>query len=199
MNPQDNDNKQQPGQHPESLLPWYVNGTLTDAERAAVEAWLAENPEARQELEFLRKIAAREQAEQPQPPGELGFKRLQRQVQRSRAHTSSRHYLWRPLAIAAMLLLIVQTAIVLQPGPVDEFLPATEPVSADLQVTFNPDATEEAIRELLQQIDAEIIGGPGLLGVYRLALTRPVANHDIEKALETLRDHDRVVRHASRS
>jgi hypothetical protein len=38
----------------ESLLPWYLNGTLEADEARAVEAYLARSPEAREELDELR-------------------------------------------------------------------------------------------------------------------------------------------------
>lgn len=38
----------------EALLPWYVNGTVTPRERAAIEAWLAEDEDARLLLDAMR-------------------------------------------------------------------------------------------------------------------------------------------------
>jgi anti-sigma factor RsiW len=40
-----------------SLLPWYVNGTLSEAERSEVEALLARSNRARNELEFFRELS----------------------------------------------------------------------------------------------------------------------------------------------
>ncbi|MEO1768012.1 hypothetical protein [Thiobacter aerophilum] len=50
--------------------------------------------------------------------------------------------------------------------------PAT-PVAADrvmLQVVFRADATVAQIRAALDQADAEVVGGPGRLGVWRVAV-----------------------------
>ena len=38
----------------EALLPWYLNGTVTPRERAAIEAWLAEDEDARLLLDAMR-------------------------------------------------------------------------------------------------------------------------------------------------
>jgi len=38
----------------EALLPWYLNGTASEDERAAIEAWLDEDPHARQLLDAMR-------------------------------------------------------------------------------------------------------------------------------------------------
>jgi hypothetical protein len=43
----------------EGLLPFYANGTLPEAERARVEAWLQASPEGRAELQWYRSLQAR--------------------------------------------------------------------------------------------------------------------------------------------
>jgi hypothetical protein len=43
------------------------------------------------------------------------------------------------------------------------------PASGELlQVVFKADATERDIRGLLASVDAELVGGPGALGVYTI-------------------------------
>ena len=51
-----------------SRLSEYVDGTLSSAERARVEAWLAGHPEARQAVAELERVKRRA-AELPQRPG----------------------------------------------------------------------------------------------------------------------------------
>jgi len=66
----------------EQQLAWYVNGTLDDQERAEVDAWLAEHPEARAqlaELEFLQETVAEVKADEPQLDPQ-GFDRLMSQI-----------------------------------------------------------------------------------------------------------------------
>lgn len=65
------------------LLPFYVNLTLDPPERASVEDYLARSEEARREVLYLRELRKSLKA-QPQAtsPGELGLKRLQREIKR---------------------------------------------------------------------------------------------------------------------
>lgn len=52
----------------EELLPWYANGTLDEAERLEVEAWLENNPDAQLQLaeyEFLNETVSEVTAEEP--------------------------------------------------------------------------------------------------------------------------------------
>lgn len=65
------------------LLPFYVNLTLDPLERASVEDYLARSEEARQEVDYLKQLRKSLKA-QPEAtsPGELGLKRLQREIKR---------------------------------------------------------------------------------------------------------------------
>ena len=45
-----------PADHPEELLPWYVNGTLSPEERQRVEAHLDQCPSCRGEVQALRSL-----------------------------------------------------------------------------------------------------------------------------------------------
>lgn len=66
------------------LLAWYANGTLEARERAEVEAWLEENPEARIEMaeyRFLNETVAEESADEPQFNLEAGFDKLMSRIE----------------------------------------------------------------------------------------------------------------------
>ncbi len=179
---------------PAELLPWYVNGTLSESEKARVEAYLDDYPEARKELELLRQLAAHSTEDQPEPPGELGVARLRRDIRRQ-GHKGSMSRWWRPVAIAASLILAVQSALLVWPRDATEYRLAGG-AAAEVQITFAPQASEQTIRTLLQDVGAEIVGGPGRLGVYHLSFD---SSTDIEQALARLRAHNRIVSHASRS
>jgi anti-sigma-K factor RskA len=65
-----------------ALLPWYVNGTLTDQEIAAVEAHLATCADCQCELARCREITAAVRAEQPRwAPSPKHFDRLLTQIE----------------------------------------------------------------------------------------------------------------------
>lgn len=188
-----NDRRQPDSAEPAELLPWYVNDTLGEGEKARVERYLDESPAARRELEFLQQVAARSRGDQPEPPGRLGLARLRRDIRRQGPASTSRW--WRPVAIAACLVLAVESAFLIWPQNGTEYRPAGA-ATAEVQITFMPQASEETIRSLLQDVGAEIVGGPGKLGVYHLSFD---SSADIEQALARLRAHNHVVSHASRS
>ena len=62
------------------LLPWYANGTLSDAERAQVEAVLRKDERAGTELQWLQQLQQRVQADAPEVSDEIGFERTMRRI-----------------------------------------------------------------------------------------------------------------------
>jgi anti-sigma factor RsiW len=163
------------------LLAWYAAGTLAPAERAAVEQLLAESPAARAELEWLRALKRDLPATLAIPPGDLGQARLMQRIAIERAGPKVVELPRRPerprwlapaFALAASMLL-AQAAVI--GYLVHERNAALAPLSGQppasgelLQVVFKADATERDIRGLLASVDAELVGGPGALGVYTI-------------------------------
>lgn len=191
-----NGRRQPDSADPAELLPWYVNGTLSASEQARVERYLEASRAGRQELEFLQQVAACSREDQPEPPGELGLHRLRRDMRRQKQGKGSISGWWRPVAIAASLVLAIESAFLIwQQDVTTEYRPAGG-AAAEVQITFVPQASEQNIRALLQQVGAEIVAGPGKLGVYHLSFE---SSADIEQVLARLRANDRVVSHASRS
>ncbi|MEQ8357655.1 MAG: hypothetical protein RH942_19120 [Kiloniellaceae bacterium] len=196
------------------LLPWYVNGTLSDDELERVEDYLARSTQARDEVELLRQLH-RQVKEEPQEnsPGELGLQRLKREIEQAErqdqgsgdklaGRTVTVASFWRPLAVAACLAVVVQAGVMigLPGGTGGDVEPAGGEVALVppvLQVTFAPDATEREIREVLQSAGASIADGPSALGVYGLRLQQS-ADGAIEEALATLRARGDVVTFAER-
>ena len=62
------------------LLPWYANGTLSDAERAELEAVLRRDARAPTELAWLQQLQQRVQADAPEVSDEIGFERTMRRI-----------------------------------------------------------------------------------------------------------------------
>lgn len=201
------------------LLPFYVNGSLADEELAAVEDYLAHSEAAREETAYLELLRKSVKA-QPQvnSPGELGLKRLQKQLsdeattatQRGEraselansAQQSARGVpvWWRNLAVAACLALVVLGAVSIGglPGDRGEVGLAGGESDAVIQVTFKPEATEQVIRALLLEIGASITQGPSALGIYRLSLTAQIDDAAISTALQQLRGRSDLVESAER-
>lgn len=193
------------------LLPWYVNGTLEGEERRQVEAYLERSSHARDEVELLRALRQQVKDEAIESsPGELGLQRLKRQMKqeaeqrpqdRMAGRTITVASFWRPLAVAACLVVMVQAGIMVGLGgfgTTDSGVTTASGGSpAVLQVTFAPEATEQQIRDVLQQAGASIADGPTALGVYNLRLVD--ADTSVEEALATLRASGDVVTFAERN
>jgi len=194
----------------EELLPFYVNGTLEGDELNQVEKAIQKDPSLADEVEFLKKLRGEIKAEQTdQPPGELGLKRLQKQLQEQTQYQSGTgnnqkvssmgsSNIWRAASIAACLLLIIQAVAFFPHWPSDDLTasgnksmvhtPGIYTTGKVISITFVPDATEDNIRHLLLTIEANIVEGPSALGVYKIV----VAN-DIEPAIDKLKAHKNLI------
>jgi hypothetical protein len=119
----------------DELLPFYVNGTLSQAEREEVDAWLQAHPEAQAEAQWLRSLQAKVREDVPAVSAEVGLERaLQRMRSEGPAPQGSRRAAqpslgeklrgWlgalvpqavlRPALAGAMALLVVQGVVIVQ-------------------------------------------------------------------------------------
>lgn len=169
------------------LLPWYANGTLAADQHAQVEDWLARDAGLRSELEFLRKAGAvlRETADRPAASsvgrfldrvaadqieggtggGVVGIGRARRPLSNAGK--------W-AFALAAGVML-AQAIVIGSLVTRDTDQGILEPLSGtpqgarpNLQATFVESVAEIEIRALLAEVNAQIVSGPGALGVYGL-------------------------------
>ena len=160
----------------DELLPWYVNGTLEPAERKRVEAYVDRCPAARKEVEQLRSMRRTlKQTTFPSAPGEFGLARLKRDIKSVPQPTPAKppsSTPWKIAAAAACLLAVIQGGVLVGQWLESDVTTASVagPADAVIQVTFDPGATESAIRETLRAARVTIVEGPSALGVYRLAL-----------------------------
>ncbi len=178
------------------VLAFYINGSLDDAERRAVVQALAGNAELRREAEILRALRCGIQSRELPTPGELGLKRLRCDLKREREPAMGRR--WRLIAIAAMLLLSVQTVVMfVRPVLPRHYAPLSGPPAraAVLQLGLAAGATAAEIAHLLRSINARIVDGPGAGGLYRIALR---GDGDIGQALVTLQAHPEIVSYLAR-
>ena len=165
----------------EELLPWYANGTLGAEDRAYVEAWLEQHPEARSELEWYRSLQQRVQENAPAVPATIGLARTMRLIQGDRPTFSERVGAFfgnlglRPsYAMAALAIVAVQGGVILNlmggaRENADE-IRALRAVHVEegpmLKINFAPDTKESDIRMLVVKVHGELAGGPGQLGDY---------------------------------
>ncbi|GAA2882558.1 anti-sigma factor RsiW [Aminobacter niigataensis] len=187
----------------ETLLPFYLNGTLEGAELATVEDWLASDPAApaaleAAEAEFSGTMASNE-AIRPPADALSRFSRLldaeagpvrEPQAQSLLARAWER-FMGVPVGVAwaaaaALLAFIVVQGVVAPSGTGSDIQVAgTGAEQSKLPfalVTFKPDARMADIAALLGDNGAAIIDGPTASGVFRIAIPA-----------ETVADYDRIV------
>ena len=174
---------------PELLLPWYATGQLTGEERAAVEAWLADNPDAQahlvrvnEELELYQESAeklgapragsldalmVRVALEAPPSTAEIGW--IERIVEFLTPRVVG--------AMAAALVAVVAVQAVVIGALVTDRPAGFETASAPDRViagptaliAFVPSASVADINALLETAQVQIVEGPKPGGVYRIA------------------------------
>lgn len=179
----------------EDNLPWYVNDTLDERERREVEAALEADPALKREARFLQALRGTLQAGSESTPGEFGLARLKRDIVRERqaeVPEKPARSGWKLTAVAASLLVVLQAGVMFSmvsaPPERDVYVPFSGPAAEGpvIQLTFRPETTEAQIRAAVNAVDGILVGGPGALGVYYLALP---GNASVEPALETLRGY----------
>lgn len=183
-------------QHIIELLPFWVNGTLSQDERDMVEAAMAQDPSLRQEAEMLSLVrATMQQQSDVQSPGDLGLARLRRviednpqQVLEGRSRTR-RYILSFSSGLAAALALLAVLGNFRASEDVYE-LASSNDDTANIVVSFRPDVKQASMASLLQMHELVIVDGPSAIGLYRLSPLDPDA--DLEQLAGTLRSETDV-------
>lgn len=157
------------------LLPWYVNGTLSEAERRQVDDWLARSADARAELLALQQLRGQLRAEPVPLASDLGWARLRRDIN---AGTPVRQW-WRPaLAAAAGLVLCLQVVILARPAPDPgiTLLSAGQPAIVGqgwlVQLELDDQLRWGALAGGLSALNARLVDGPGSAGLVRVFVAR---------------------------
>lgn len=180
------------------LLPRYVKGHLTGPMLARVEAFLARSPDARAEVEWLRRREREAQASLGPRGRDAAFARFMQQlvpsapvpVPAAPPRRRGRPRWLTPMFGIAVTVAAVEAALI---GALLHEREAATPAQisgARLTVTFHHEATEGQIRELLQSVGATIVSGPGARGAYTL----DVATGQAEAATARLAERRDVVR-----
>lgn len=189
-------------EHPTDLLPWYVNGTLTDQEYHTVDEHVSICDICKDEIKLLQTIQTHVKASAPSyTPGELGLRRVKKQIQQENKSRQGPSKWWQPAMAAAVLVIVLQTGLLLQQydsGTTYGLLGKTEQT---LQISFSPAATEAQIREVLTVINGRIVDGPGALGVYHIKLhvdDESRRAEQTEEAIITLKTYKDVIQEVVR-
>ncbi len=186
----------------ETLLPFYLNGTLEGAELATVEDWLATDPNAgaaleAAEAEFSGAMAANEAIRPPADALSRFSKMLDadagpvREPQaRSLLARAWQGFMGLPVGVAwaaaaALLAFVVVQGVMERPGTGTVEVAGTGEDASKLPfalVTFKPEAKMSDIAALFGDNGVTIIDGPTASGVFRVAIPA-----------ETVADYDRIL------
>ncbi len=174
------------------LIPWYVNGTLDEAERRAVEAHMAASPSFRTEVaeqKRLSKTVASLDSMDVEMERSLSAIREQIQAEAPRTRPSllaASHAAVRRLAglfrwdkkiliplgavAASIVLLVVALPFSTSQDPAFRTLTAPTTVTdvPQLRVKVSGEATEIELRRLFMTHELQVIDGPSATGVYTL-------------------------------
>lgn len=188
-----------PDQEIAGILPWYVNGTLSDAERRSVEHHLASCAVCQQEIKLLRQVAEALAAEAPVPSSDLYARTGARLAPRGvvRLFQSMRRIvlpvpMYARVALVAELVIIVALVAFLTPHSSLMTLsesPRRLGPGVQIQVIFSTGATVGQIQQVLTSLNARIVDGPSPLGIYavEIPLGPRSSVSTAEEALRTLR------------
>ena len=179
----------------ETLLPFYLNGSLEGSDLEAVEEWLASDPAAlaalgEAEAEFSGTTAANEAIRPPAVALSRFARAFDAEAGPARAPASSSwlaqawgRFMAVPVGVAwaaaAVLLALIMVQSFVQPGGKgrDFEIAGAEDDLAKMPfalVKFKPDARMSDVSGFLGSNGLKIIGGPTADGVFRLGI--PAAN-----------------------
>jgi hypothetical protein len=204
------------------LLPWYANQTLPTEECALVEQHVARCTHCMQELQHLYDIgAAMKEADVAAPPVNASLERTLSAI--DNWDTNRRpgiwhrliswfHALWTPSIPMARVVFAAQLAIIfafaallIVPRLTEKSFNTLSGKGAAgnggplLNVIFEPNTTEQTIRQSLVDSGATIVSGPSALGVYVVELSgRKDNDPDVETQILKLRNKTGVVRFVER-
>ena len=183
------------------VLPWYVNGTLDDAERATVTEHLASCLRCRREIALLKTLQSTIISHEVDPQCEAALTRLHARIETAAAPRASF-----PWAAAAVLVIVAGVAAVAMVN--SGFTKANNTyvtlgaraIAVDesdrmfkARIVFDQDLTELQLRQLLLGSHAELIDGPTERGTYTIALPAIRDASELHTTLARLRLSRRVI------
>jgi len=195
----------------DELLPFYVNGSLDDNDRAWVDEYLREHPKSAAELQWYRTLLDTMQRDAPAVSAEVGLDKVMARIrgQRAPARAAAKptepsfgervrgwlaalapQPLLRPALAGALAVVVVQGIVIANLATQDDaseirtVKPTVVETGPYLKVNFKADAREADIRMLLVEVNGSLAGGPGQLGDWyvRIPEARIAAAADMVKA-----------------
>lgn len=191
--------------HAWDLIPWYVNGSIADNERAGLQHHVERCTACREEIEaqrmLLQTMRTPPQVES-MPHGSLQklWQRIDENPEPEREAApavarSPQALRWLAAAVIVQALLLgVLATIMLRSPRIDSggayrtvSTTAVEPGPASVRAVFSPDMRLGELQALLERAHLRIVNGPSADGVYTLATA--TRGDDPKQALLTLRAH----------
>lgn len=188
-------------QHPEELLPFYLNNTLSDTERQQVESHIASCDYCQHELTLLRTMQSVSRQQDDSVAQEFSWQRLKRDIKKHGQRSQPNNQWWKQaMATAAAIVIMVQAGFIFKmDSHQDGYSQAGQrDNSAIVQLKFNPNVREEQMRKILLEQDAEIIAGPSALGIYRVKLTLHKNDPEAEKKYKALKANSLLITYIAR-
>jgi len=168
----------------ESLLPWFVNGTLAGEELAMVEQHIHECVRCQREVDRLCTLQAAYRESEMESDIAQSLRKIQSRI--GIAHPSwwnKLHQFWIQTHTGARWAIVMQTIsivilgclIFIRPEPnlsyrVLSAAPIAQQPPANLVIVFNPQIAEADLRRIVQGVGARIVDGPMQTNAYLLAL-----------------------------
>ena len=187
----------------DELLPFYVNGTLSDTDRTWFDSYLREHPQAAAELNWCNALQTKLREDLPPVSSEVGLERALRRIRsEGPAPQSARRVttpsvgerlrdwfaslvpqpMLRPAFAGALAVVALQAVVIVQMAGSGEddasqmrAIPGSRVVEQGpyLKVNFKGDAREADIRMLLVEVHGSLAAGPGQLGDYYVLVPAP--------------------------
>ena len=169
----------------QDLLPWYVNGRIGAEDRAWMDAQLAQQPQLQAQLQWHQNLRTELHAQAGALQDDLGLEKALARIRSQRPSLLQRLSTWLvPLTQRPAFALVALVAVVSQGGVIAHLLGERDPADSAvrsqgavvvddrplLKLNFAPDAKEADIRMLLVSVQGRLVGGPGQLGDYYVAV-----------------------------
>jgi len=185
----------------ETLLPWYVNDTLDETERARVQHHVQQCTTCRDNVDMLLEVRRTVRSGSPAPlvpPADTG--RLLAAIEES-DHTGARRT-WSWIAVAATFIVVAMT-MTWQLAPRQASAPVLfetvtspavdQPINYVLEVRFVPGASVESHGAFFESIGAGKLAVPLGDGTYRVALgLGPVSLAELEQYAESIESRPEI-------
>ena len=203
------------------LLPWYANHTLSREDCVVVEEHLARCTDCTQELQHLFEVGAAMKSVDETNPARTSFARTLAAIEdwenskprgawpRAAAWFQT---LWTPSVPMARAVFATQLGIILilagiflYPRLMEKPYTTLSGTGTQgqggvrLDITFEPNTTEETMRKVLLDSGCNFVSGPSALGVYVVELTgRSEGDPRVDTEIARLRSKTGVVHFAER-